>query len=119
MEENRLRSGRRLEVQRLGSIAHSSQRLCVVTETYPPDINGVAITLALLVNGLRARGNRVSVVYPTPRRQLHPQGSYDTHLNDVQVLGMPLPGYHGLQFGAPAARLLKQAWSVNPPTAVY
>ena len=119
MEENRLRSGRRLEVQRLGSIAHSSQRFCVVTETYPPDINGVAITLALLVNGLRARGNRVSVVHPRQREQQHPRASYDTHLDDIQVRGMPLPGYHGLQFGVPAARLLKRAWTHNPPTAVY
>src|SRR5215469_2022260 len=119
MEENRLRSGRRLEVQHLGSVAHSSHRLCVVTETYPPDINGVAITLALLVNGLRARGNEVSVVYPNPREPQHPQGSYDTYPHDIQVQGMPLPGYHGLQFGVPAARLLKQAWSHHPPTAVY
>lgn len=40
------------------------RHICVVTETYPPEINGVAITLSRLVNGLRARGNRVSVVHP-------------------------------------------------------
>jgi hypothetical protein len=33
----------------------------VVTETYPPEINGVATTLAHLVSGLRARGHHVSL----------------------------------------------------------
>ena len=33
-------------------------RICVVTETYPPDVNGVALTLARVVQGLRARAIR-------------------------------------------------------------
>ena len=40
------------------------RHICVVTETYPPEINGVALTLARLVDGLRARGHVVSVVRP-------------------------------------------------------
>ena len=40
------------------------RRICLVTETYPPEINGVALTLARLAGGLRARGHAVSVVRP-------------------------------------------------------
>jgi len=40
------------------------RRICLVTETYPPEINGVALTLARLASGLRARGHAVSVVRP-------------------------------------------------------
>ena len=40
------------------------RRICLVTETYPPEINGVALTLARLADGLRARGHAVSVVRP-------------------------------------------------------
>ena len=139
MDENRLRSGRCLEVQYLGSAAPFSnsyepgsstqqsspnvqycasaqQHFCVVTETYPPDINGVAITLSLLVNGLRARGNRVSVVHPRPRKQ---RGSHDIDPDDIQVRGLPLPGYHGLQFGVPSAQSLRRAWSYEAPAVVY
>ncbi len=129
MEENQVRGGDRSR-SRLSSVeerdsirrefeseTHSNfnqQHICVVTETYPPEINGVAITLSRLVNGLRARGNRVSVVHPRQRNV-----TLDSALDDVQVRGLPLPGYHGLQFGMPAGRLLKLVWSHHCPAAVY
>lgn len=34
-------------------------RILLVTETYPPEINGVAMTTQRMVQGLRARGPRV------------------------------------------------------------
>ena len=134
MEENRVRGGDRSparfsNVEGRDSIArefesqtHSNfnqQHICVVTETYSPEINGVAITLSRLVSGLRARGNRVSVVHPRQRNEQSLDGALDTNPDDIQVRGLPLPGYHGLQFGIPAGRLLKQAWSHHRPEAIY
>src|SRR5271155_4191514 len=52
---------------RLPTASANPQHICVVTETYPPEINGVALTLANLVKGLLARGNAVSVVHPRQR----------------------------------------------------
>jgi hypothetical protein len=122
MEENQVRGGDRSR-SRLSSVeecdsirrefeseTHSNfnqQHICFVTETYPPEINGVAITLSRLVNGLRARGNRVSVVHPRQRNV-----TLDSAFDDVQVRGLPLPGYHGLQFGMPAGRLLN-GWNAD------
>ena len=37
----------------------------------------------------------------------------------ILVRGLPLPGYHGLQFGVPSGRLLRQIWRNHPPAAVY
>jgi hypothetical protein len=37
------------------SSLQNALRVAVVTETYPPEINGVAMTVARLVNGLRAK----------------------------------------------------------------
>jgi glycosyltransferase involved in cell wall biosynthesis len=90
------------------------KHICIVTETYSPEINGVAITLSRLVKGLRARGNRVSVVHP--RQQ---NGALKSEFDHIRVRGLPLPGYHGLQFGMPAGRLLKQAWNHHRPEVVY
>ena len=41
----------------------------LVTETYPPDVNGVAMTLERLVGGLHLRGNEVVVVTPYPKNR--------------------------------------------------
>jgi len=39
-------------------------RIAIVSETYPPEINGVALTVAGLVRGLAAAGHRVQVIRP-------------------------------------------------------
>jgi glycosyltransferase involved in cell wall biosynthesis len=103
MEDNRFR-------------APTPHHICVVTETYPPEINGVAITLSRLVSGLRALGNRVSVVHPKQRSQT---ASLEKEPADIQIRGLPLPGYSGLQFGVPCGRRLKKTWNHNSPDAVY
>ena len=48
--------------------ATDPRRICLVTETYPPEINGVALTLARLAGGLRARGHAVLLGAPPPAR---------------------------------------------------
>jgi len=113
---------RRSAAREFESQAHNDfnqQHICVVTETYPPEVNGVAITLSRLVSGLRARGNSVSVVYPGQRSAQSSCARLHRELDDIEVRGLPLPGYHGLQFGMPAGRILKQAWSHHRPAAVY
>ncbi|HEY2526123.1 MAG TPA: glycosyltransferase family 1 protein [Candidatus Binataceae bacterium] len=92
-----------------------SLRICFVTETYPPEINGVALTLARLIGGLSARGHAISLVRP---RQPGADVSRVDH-NVTLVRGLPLPGYPGLQFGVPAGRLLRRLWSRSRPDAVY
>jgi glycosyltransferase involved in cell wall biosynthesis len=93
------------------------QNICVVTETYPPEINGVALTLAHLVNGLLARGHSVSIVRPKQRQSDGP--AHDCYSAGALVRGFPLPGYQGLQFGVPAGKLLRRSWRRHPPDAVY
>ncbi len=39
-------------------------RYAIVTETYPPEVNGVALTVQGLETGLRARGHAVQVIRP-------------------------------------------------------
>jgi glycosyltransferase involved in cell wall biosynthesis len=88
---------------------------CFVTETYPPEINGVALTVARLIDGLAARGHLVSVVRPYQR------GSDCSGVDSSVTLvrGLPLPGYTGLQFGLPAGGFLKRLWTKQRPDVVY
>src|SRR5262245_46249772 len=94
----------------------SRWRVCVVSETYPPEINGVAMTLARLVDGLRGRGHTVSVVRPRQRVD-----RFDDRRDSDEVLvhGAPLPGYGGLQIGLPAGGALRRHWRERRPDVIY
>ncbi|MCI2244635.1 glycosyltransferase family 1 protein [Xanthomonas sp. PPL568] len=87
-------------------------RYAIVTETYPPEVNGVALTVQGLELGLRARGHTVDVVRP---RQAGDADPADLRL----VRGAALPRYPGLKFGLPAPRRLTRLWQAAPPDAVY
>jgi glycosyltransferase involved in cell wall biosynthesis len=88
-------------------------RVAFVTETWPPEVNGVAMTSARLVDGLRARGHRVHVVRPRQCR------GDEAAAHETVLAGLPLPGYAGLRFGLPAGRALRAAWRVEPPDVVH
>lgn len=94
-----------------------SCHICIVTETYTPEVNGVAMTLARLVDGLRARGDTVSVIRPRQRLADGYSGEYDYRVTLVR--GLPLPGSAGLQFGLPAGRALRRAWTARRPDVIY
>jgi glycosyltransferase involved in cell wall biosynthesis len=93
------------------------RHICIVTDTYPPEVNGVALTLAHLVSGLRARGLAVTMLRPF-RPALDGTGGDPDH-RVVLVRGVPLPGYRGLHVGLPAGRILRRRWTADRPDAVY
>jgi glycosyltransferase involved in cell wall biosynthesis len=97
-----------------GESAHRRQ-ICVVTETYPPEINGVAVTLARLVSGLRARGHEVSVV--RPRQPV--DGGDDADPDLTLVRGLALPGYSEVRIGWPAPAALGKSWATRRPDVLY
>src|SRR5688572_7959256 len=89
--------------------------VAVVTETYPPELNGVALSLRRAVDFLRNRGHAVEVA--RPRQVSDSRG----HAVDGAMLlpGMALPLYPGVQFGFPAARRLRARWSQHRPDVVH
>ncbi|GMV29342.1 MAG: hypothetical protein AMXMBFR59_14670 [Rhodanobacteraceae bacterium] len=92
-------------------------RVAIVTETYPPEINGVALTVQSLAHGLHGRGHEVQLIRP---RQ--PAGREDNHesiVDEVQVSGAAIPRYPGLRFGWPARRRLERLWRTRRPDAIY
>lgn len=85
----------------------------IVTETYPPEVNGVALTVQGLENGLRERGHQVTLV--RPRQSAGQTGDGQTML----VRGAGLPRYPGLRFGLPATGTLLGRWTTARPDAIY
>ena len=97
----------------------ASRRICLVTETYPPEINGVALTVARLAAELRGRGHAVSVVCPRrPRSELALAGRA-AELGVTRVPGLALPCYPDVRVGLPAVRALAASWTAARPDAVY
>ncbi len=86
----------------------------LVTETYPPDVNGVALTVQSLEHGLRQQGHTVGIV--------RPQRDDESPRPDPGLLlveGAPIPRYPGLRFGLPAGKRLAARWMAQRPDAVY
>jgi glycosyltransferase involved in cell wall biosynthesis len=87
-------------------------RICVVSETYPPEVNGVALTLARCVDALRDRGHQVVVVRPQ-------QGSQAAQDDELLTTSLPIPGYSALRMGMPAASRLRRLWQECRPDVVH
>lgn len=91
-------------------------RIAIVTETYPPEINGVAMTLGRLIGGLRQQGHHIQIIRP---RQAGDISNAPPEDSEILVRGIPIPRYSGLQFGLPAGRRLHATWRSNPPDIVH
>ncbi|KNZ33792.1 MAG: glycoside hydrolase [Methylibium sp. NZG] len=92
-------------------------RIAVVTETYPPEVNGVAMTLARFVDGLRQRHHDVQLV--RPRQHADDVAQQGDHLDEVLVPGLPIPRYAHLKMGLPATRALCRLWTQQRPDLVH
>tara|TARA_A100001015_G_scaffold308443_1_gene406083 strand:- start:1299 stop:2465 length:1167 start_codon:yes stop_codon:yes gene_type:complete len=90
-------------------------KICLVTETYPPEINGVAKTLYRISQDLKVLGHSVTIV--RPHQSGEAKVSKIPHITIVPSL--PIPVYKGLHFGLPCRALLKKIWGNDRPDIVY
>jgi glycosyltransferase involved in cell wall biosynthesis len=96
---------------------HRSLRVAVVTETYPPEINGVAITIERMVEGLRARDHEIQLV--RPRRNRHEPAAGEPRFEEVLRKGLTIPRSEHMKIGLPAKQALIRRWSRNRPDIVH
>jgi glycosyltransferase involved in cell wall biosynthesis len=93
--------------------------LALVTETYPPEINGVAMTMSRLVGGLAARGNSVQVVRPRQIGEVGQAASGHPQIRELIRPGLPIPGYAALRLGVPSTGALLNTWRRARPDVVH
>ena len=89
--------------------------ITLVSETFPPEVNGVAMTLGRLADGMRQRGHALSIVRPRQKAESAvplPPGS-------LLVPGVPIPRYGELRFGLPVQRRLTLLWRARRPDVVH
>ncbi len=101
----------------LWTVPPRALRIAFVTETYPPEVNGVATTTAQLVDGLLGRGHRLQLV--RPRQHAADAGIDFGRLQELLVPGLPIPRYPHLRMGMPCGRVLQQHWARSRPDVVH
>ena len=94
-----------------------SLRIACVTETYPPEVNGVAGTLARMIQGLQERNHEIQLIRPRQTAAQSPESTPGFH--EVLMRGLPVPRYPTLRMGMPSKRALVQMWSTHRPDVVH
>ena len=89
-------------------------RIGLVTETFPPDTNGVAMTLERLVGYLTARLHHVDLIVPSA-----PSPARHDPVSALTLRGMSVPGYPEVRFGPPAVGRLVAHWRQWRPDVLY
>lgn len=92
-------------------------QIALVTETYLPEVNGVAITIGRMVHGLRQRGHHIHLIRPRQHKQ--DVAAKEADYKETLVTGMPIPGYPELKSGLPAKGLLLRLWKLQRPDIVH
>ena len=103
----------------LNQTQNSAARLniALVTETYLPEVNGVAITIGRMVEGLQSRGHHVHMIRPRQGKQ--DVAATAERYAETLVAGMPIPGYPELKSGLPARGRLLKLWTAQRPDIVH
>lgn len=91
-------------------LATTSLKITLVTETFPPEINGVALTLEKLHNFLNLSGHHPSVI--RPRR-------FSETRKPELVQGFPIPMYPKLRFGIGSPLRLYQTIKSKMPDIIH
>lgn len=97
--------------------AHQSLRIAVVTETWPPEVNGVAVTLSKLIHHLGNRHHSIQLIRPRQNKQ--DEGLEETNWTELLLRGLPIPRYPQLKLGLPSKKALIKAWSTRRPDLVH
>tara|TARA_R110002096_G_scaffold4501_25_gene21207 strand:- start:6352 stop:7560 length:1209 start_codon:yes stop_codon:yes gene_type:complete len=92
-------------------------RISIVTDTFSPNLNGVAMTLERFSRGLLERGHGVHLISPVKAAgdSLTGFSGFYRYRTDR----VPLPGYSGLRLGVPTSRKLRKIWKDNRPDIIY
>jgi len=97
--------------------SRQSLRIAFVTETYAPEVNGAAMSMARVVEGLHRRHHDLQLIRP---RQGDGDGAEcSPRLDQVLTRGVPIPRYPNLRAGLPARQLLVRMWSAQRPDVVH
>ncbi|MGJ8655998.1 MAG: glycosyltransferase [Akkermansiaceae bacterium] len=84
-------------------------RIEIVTDTFPPDVNGVAMTLGKLTENLKLNGHYVHIIHT----------GEVVKLGETGIKSLSLPGYKAVRVGLPSPLQLRKRWKHKRPDVIY
>ena len=99
-----------------GPVPGRRLKIAVVTETWPPEVNGVAMTIHRMVEWL---SRRHEVMLIRVRQRGTQMGKPIPGVSIRVMPGIPLPRYHELRMGIPSTGALKKLWEQEPPDLAH
>ncbi len=92
-------------------------KLSLVTETFPPEINGVALTNYRLLRSMVQAGHDVELIRPRPAG--HSRNGIWVPSRELGVPGWPIPFYRSMRFGHFCRARLVRRWRADRPDVVH
>jgi glycosyltransferase involved in cell wall biosynthesis len=89
-------------------------RIAYVTDTYPPELNGVALTVERTVRFLRSRGHNVELIRPRQPGEAALDGA-----DELRTAGCPIPVYREMRFGISRIAPLVRRFRETGPEVVH
>ena len=89
-------------------------RIAYLTETWPPELNGVSLTVERTVRYLRSRGHLVELVRPRQPGEAPLDAS-----DELRTAGCVIPMYPDLRFGLARAATLARRFQLSRPDLVH
>lgn len=83
--------------------AGAAVRIAYITETYPPEINGVSLTVERTVRYLRTRGHEVDLIRPRQPGEAPGEG-----IREMRTIACPIPMYPELRVGLASVTTIRQ-----------
>lgn len=104
-----------LTVEHVEHLVRPRLKIAVVTETWPPEVNGVALSLLHICKGLQKQGHKILLIRPAqqiPCQEFKPN-------RECLVVGQVIPKYSQMQFGWPQYRKVSKAFEQFMPDIVH
>src|SRR5580700_8553895 len=80
-------------------------RVAIITESFPPDVNGVAHSVLRVAELLASSGHHPLVIAPQPPHRANLGDPEPFPYPVVRVPAVPLPGYPSFRLGLPSRRV--------------
>lgn len=103
------------EQSELQDLVRPRLKIAIVTETWPPEINGVALSLLHLCQGLQKQGHKILLIRPKQKQVCADFVPY----KECFVTAQGIPKYPNLNFGWPQYRKISQSMDDFAPDVVH